>query len=190
MRHKYICSFQVQRVPSKGRAGAVRQICFSCLSNASSSEAMLLFKPLKELRAKRKGTHLVGLHACAFLSNFLSMRGSYENKSHWKRWKAKTVHLCLAVQYACFGVCVCVTLCLLCFRFTKWVSWNRWPSVELTFCVDSDTPSQILLAETVCHCILVRSHLHSYWTGHHCVYIIFKDANPLFQRWMWFLLRL
>lgn len=42
-----------------------------CLSNASSSEAMFLLKPLKELRAKRKGTHLccvcvcVCLHICA-----------------------------------------------------------------------------------------------------------------------------
>lgn len=91
-------------VPSKGRAGALRQICFSCLSHAPSSEAMLLFKPLKELRAKRKGTHLVVLHARVFLSNFLSMRGFYENKSHRKRWKAETIHLCLAVQYACFAV--------------------------------------------------------------------------------------
>lgn len=59
-----------QHVWHKGR---VRQICFvfcSCLSNAPSSEAVLLFKPLKELRAKRKGTHLVGLHACAFLETF------------------------------------------------------------------------------------------------------------------------
>lgn len=31
-------------------------LCFSCLSNASPSEAMFLLKPLKELRAKRKGT--------------------------------------------------------------------------------------------------------------------------------------
>lgn len=58
------CPVQIHQkhVPSKRTAGALRQICFSCLSNASSSEAMLLFKPLKELRAKRKGTHLVGLH--------------------------------------------------------------------------------------------------------------------------------
>lgn len=71
-----------KHVPSKGTAGALRHICFSCLSNASSSEAMLLFKPLKELRAKRKGTHLVDLHACAFPSNFLFLRGSQESKSH------------------------------------------------------------------------------------------------------------
>lgn len=68
---------------------------FPCLSNAPSSEAVLLFKPLKELRAKRKGTHLVGLHACAFLETFLSVCGLYENKSHWKDEKAETIHLCL-----------------------------------------------------------------------------------------------
>lgn len=40
------------------KSGALRRLCFSCLSTASSSEAMFLLKPLKELRAKRKGTHL------------------------------------------------------------------------------------------------------------------------------------
>lgn len=37
---------------------------FFCLSNASSSEAMFLLKPLKELRAKRKGTHLCCVCVC------------------------------------------------------------------------------------------------------------------------------
>lgn len=57
----------------------------SCLSNAPSSEAVLLFKPLKELRAKRKGTHLVGLHACAFLETFVSVWFVWEQIS-LKRW--------------------------------------------------------------------------------------------------------
>lgn len=42
--------------------GAKATFCLFFL-NASSSEAMFLLKPLKELRAKRKGTHL-----CLWLS--------------------------------------------------------------------------------------------------------------------------
>lgn len=61
-----------QRVLSKGRSAALRLPCFSCLLNASSSEAMILLKPLKELRAKRKGTRLY-LCACVLLSSFVSI---------------------------------------------------------------------------------------------------------------------
>ncbi|MEQ2244354.1 hypothetical protein ILYODFUR_016220 [Ilyodon furcidens] len=42
----------------------LRLLCFSCVSNASPSEAMFLFKPLKELRAKRKGTHSCFVCVC------------------------------------------------------------------------------------------------------------------------------
>lgn len=124
---------------------------------------MLLFKPLKELRAKRKGTHLVGLHACAVFSNFLFISGFYENKSHWKRWKAETIHLCLAVQCVCFAVFF-VLVCFLSFCFTERVRWNRWPSVELSFCIDSDKPS---LVSRIRFSLTVS--IHSYNAGHHCV---------------------
>lgn len=56
---------QHHHVSETGNPGALRRTCVSCLfSNASSSEAMFLLKPLKELRAKRKGTP-VCLSACA-----------------------------------------------------------------------------------------------------------------------------
>lgn len=59
-----------QHISSKGKSAALRLPCFSCLLNASSSEAMFLLKPLKELRAKRKGT-LLYLCACVLLIGFL-----------------------------------------------------------------------------------------------------------------------
>lgn len=62
-------------VSEKGRSGALRRICVSCLSNASSSEAMFLLKPLKELRAKRKGTHLcLSACVCALVNSCVSKR--------------------------------------------------------------------------------------------------------------------
>lgn len=90
-----------EHVPSKGSAGALRQICFSCFSNASSSEAMLLFKPLKELRAKRKGTHLVDLHAfsATFYPCVVLMRINLTGKD--ERLKLFIFAL-LSVQYAFF----------------------------------------------------------------------------------------
>lgn len=68
---------QRHHILETGNPGALRRICVSCLSNASSSEAMFLLKPLKELRAKRKGTHLC-LSACvrvrALLNSCVSKR--------------------------------------------------------------------------------------------------------------------
>lgn len=72
-----------QHVQSKGRSGALRLLCFSCLSNASSSEAMFLLKPLKELRAKRKGTHLCFCACvCAFQQLCFDVFIFHESDSH------------------------------------------------------------------------------------------------------------
>lgn len=97
-------------VLEKGRSGALRRICVSCLSNASSSEAMFLLKPLKELRAKRKGTHFC-LSACVCASEQLCFKAFplSENDSHrqkdeniiFSRWVSGPVCLfcsCLVVK--------------------------------------------------------------------------------------------
>lgn len=178
-----------QHVWCKGR---VRQICFSCLFNAPSSEAVLLFKPLKELRAKRKGTHLVDLHACAFFATFYEflvfMRIHFAEKM--KRFKLFIFALLSRMLVLLFFRVLFVKVCSLIFCFTERVNWNRLPSVKLTSCIDFDKCGQILLAESAWFSLRVSRDvcILRYPNGHHFAYIIFTDnaVSPLFQRQMWF----
>lgn len=72
-------------------------LLYFCLLNASSSEAMFLLKPLKELRAKRKGMDLFILCSseCACTSQQLWFKVCifHGRDSHWqkmKRWDIYT----------------------------------------------------------------------------------------------------
>lgn len=155
----------------------------SCLSNAPYSEAVLLFKPLKELRAKRKGTHLVVCMLVHFQKCFQCVVCMRVNLTE----KMKSLkQFIFALRPVCFFCCFCVKECGSSFCFTERVSWNRWPSVILTSCVDSDKRSEILWAESFCVTLRVRTAvcIHHYSTGHHWVYLIFKDNpfSPLFHR--------
>lgn len=109
---------QRHHVLETGNPGALRRICVSCLSNASSSEAMFLLKPLKELRAKRKGTHLC-LSACVcvrfctavFQSDSFSFSGSRRPKGrahHFfpRRISGAVCLLCPIWLFKCLCLCV------------------------------------------------------------------------------------
>lgn len=111
----------------------------------------------------------------------------------WKGWKYSSL-LCCPVCLFCWYFFLCVKVYSLSFCFTEHVNWNRWPSVELTSCVDFDKCGRILLAESAWVSLRVSRDVRilRYPNGHHCAYIIFTDntVSPLFQRqtwvWLWF----
>lgn len=131
-----------QHVWCKGR---VRQICFSCLFNAPSSEAVLLFKPLKELRAKRKGTHVIGLHACAFFATFYAfvvfMRTNFSEKM--KRLKIFIFALLSRMFVCLFFFCV--------WKCTVWASVSLNTSIE-TDDLQSNWHHALILTNAVGSC--------------------------------------
>ena len=68
------------------------------------------------------------------------------------------------------------------FCCSKWVSWNKQSSVELTFCGDSDQPNQVSYAK--CVCFLVYLYVTSWKGGFNCsLQALQWESSCFYHRW-------